>query len=118
MLTAVVALAGGITIHGQAPAPGAKSRAIRVPYTEFTLPNGLHVILHRDASVPVVYDPAHDLAGRFPAIGCPATFVIDPDGRLIAILDDHGWPEFLDELMRQTDRAPAHGAIDQQDIRR
>ena len=25
-----------------------------MPYTEFTLPNGLHVILHRDTSVPVV----------------------------------------------------------------
>ena len=31
----------------QAPAP------ITVPYTEFTLANGLHVILHRDATVPV-----------------------------------------------------------------
>jgi zinc protease len=28
--------------------------ALRVPYTEFTLPNGLHVILHRDTSVPMV----------------------------------------------------------------
>jgi zinc protease len=28
--------------------------AITVPVTEFTLPNGLHVILHRDASVPVL----------------------------------------------------------------
>jgi zinc protease len=27
---------------------------LRVPYTEFTLANGLHVILHRDTSVPVV----------------------------------------------------------------
>ena len=27
---------------------------LRVPYTEFTLPNGLHVILHRDPSVPVI----------------------------------------------------------------
>ena len=39
--------------------PGARKRretsaALRVPYTEFTLANGLHVILHRDASVPVV----------------------------------------------------------------
>ena len=30
------------------------SGALTVPVTEFTLPNGLHVILHRDASVPVV----------------------------------------------------------------
>lgn len=27
---------------------------LAVPYTEFTLTNGLHVILHRDASVPIV----------------------------------------------------------------
>src|SRR4030081_3633218 len=27
---------------------------IEVPYTQFTLPNGLHVILHEDHSVPVV----------------------------------------------------------------
>ena len=27
---------------------------LAVPYTEFTLANGLHVILHRDASVPIV----------------------------------------------------------------
>lgn len=33
----------------QAPAP-----RLAVPYREFTLPNGLHVILHRDTSVPVV----------------------------------------------------------------
>jgi len=34
-----------------APAPRPR---LSVPYTEFTLANGLHVILHRDASVPVV----------------------------------------------------------------
>ena len=28
--------------------------ALSVPYTQFTLPNGLNVILHRDTSVPVV----------------------------------------------------------------
>jgi zinc protease len=32
----------------------ADTPSLRVPYTEFTLPNGLHVILHRDTSVPVV----------------------------------------------------------------
>jgi len=36
-------------------AVGAQTRpALSVPYTEFKLPNGLNVILHRDASVPVV----------------------------------------------------------------
>src|SRR5919205_4029219 len=27
---------------------------LELPYTQFTLPNGLHVILHEDHSVPVV----------------------------------------------------------------
>ena len=27
---------------------------IELPYTQFTLPNGLHVILHEDHSVPIV----------------------------------------------------------------
>lgn len=35
------------------PAAPADDR-LRVPYTEFTLDNGLHVILHRDTSVPTV----------------------------------------------------------------
>ena len=35
------------------PAPAAQSK-IEVPYTQFTLPNGLHVILHEDHSVPIV----------------------------------------------------------------
>lgn len=64
-----------------------------------------------------MFDPKHGFAHRFPAIDFPATFVIDPDGRLIAVLDDHGWPEFLEELVRQSGTSQAHGAIDQQDIR-
>src|ERR671913_232199 len=35
-------------------APGAQAPKLSVPHTEFTLPNGLDVILHRDTSVPVV----------------------------------------------------------------
>jgi zinc protease len=34
--------------------PGAQAPALSVPNTQFTLPNGLNVILHRDTSVPVV----------------------------------------------------------------
>src|SRR6187397_1843837 len=34
--------------------PGAQGQALSVPYTQFKLPNGLNVILHRDTSVPVV----------------------------------------------------------------
>jgi zinc protease len=33
---------------------GAQSPALSVPFTQFTLPNGLNVILHRDTSVPVI----------------------------------------------------------------
>jgi len=48
----LVALA--VPVQGQAPAQSTEPRELRVPYTEFTLPNGLHVILHRDTSVPTV----------------------------------------------------------------
>jgi zinc protease len=37
-----------------APATAQSSRPIELDYTQFTLPNGLHVILHEDHSVPVV----------------------------------------------------------------
>ena len=37
-----------------APHDTAPAERLRVPYTDFTLPNGLRVILHRDASVPTV----------------------------------------------------------------
>ena len=44
-------LAAGAAPVAQAPAPA--DERLAVPYTEFTLPNGLHVILHRDPTVPV-----------------------------------------------------------------
>src|SRR3954469_17029952 len=37
-----------------APAAAQTSAPIQLPYSQFTLPNGLHVILHEDHSVPVV----------------------------------------------------------------
>ncbi len=37
-----------------APAAAQNPAAIDVPYTQFTLPNGLNVILHEDHSVPIV----------------------------------------------------------------
>jgi zinc protease len=40
-------LCASVTVSGQRP-------ALSVPYTQFKLPNGLNVILHRDTSVPVV----------------------------------------------------------------
>src|SRR5829696_2671022 len=47
----VLALAASAS--GQAPAPASTPR-IELPYTQFTLPNGLRVILHEDHSVPMV----------------------------------------------------------------
>ena len=46
-LVTLLVLAASIT-------PGAQGQPLSVPYTQFKLPNGLNVILHRDASVPVV----------------------------------------------------------------
>jgi zinc protease len=61
VLVTALAAAAGASLSAQTPAHTAKSEAapaprsrLSVPYTEFTLANGLHVILHRDASVPVV----------------------------------------------------------------
>jgi zinc protease len=45
-------LAMGVFVLVAAGVPAAQT--ITVPVTQFTLPNGLHVILHRDTSVPVV----------------------------------------------------------------
>ena len=56
-LAAILASAGTPIARAQAPSstPGAApAQAIAVPYTHFTLPNGLNVILHEDHSVPVV----------------------------------------------------------------
>ena len=36
------------------PDPGSPSPTLQVPYRQFTLANGLNVILHRDTSVPIV----------------------------------------------------------------
>ena len=47
VLTGPPAINPGAALFAQAP-------ALDVPYTQFTLPNGLNVILHRDTSVPVV----------------------------------------------------------------
>jgi zinc protease len=48
LVSAVLVVAGGAHPSMQAQRP-----PLSVPYTQFTLPNGLNVILHRDASVPI-----------------------------------------------------------------
>ena len=52
LLLPVVPVAGP---HAQTPAaPAARPAPLQVPYAQFTLPNGLNVILHEDHTVPVV----------------------------------------------------------------
>src|SRR5260370_42613135 len=43
----------GLLLAG-APALRAQQTQLEVPYTQFTLPNGLHVILHEDHTVPLL----------------------------------------------------------------
>jgi zinc protease len=55
----VAAALGSTGVSAQAPAAAAPAAApapkpITVPYTQFTLPNGLHVMLHEDHTVPLV----------------------------------------------------------------
>ncbi len=46
--------AGSGLARAQAADPPAAPPPLEMPYTQFTLPNGLHVILHEDHSVPIV----------------------------------------------------------------
>src|ERR1051325_4682619 len=47
-------IAALVAVLSAAPAVGASAQTLHVPYTTFTLPNGLQVLLHEDHSVPVV----------------------------------------------------------------
>src|SRR5262245_39637061 len=49
-----LALVSTVPARAQKAAPAASPRKIDVAYTQFTLPNGLHVTLHEDHSVPIV----------------------------------------------------------------
>nr|MBA3949741.1 insulinase family protein [Acidobacteriota bacterium] len=54
-LLAAVSIGGHVSAQTPAEPPaGQAPRALTVPYTHFTLPNGLDVILHEDRSVPMV----------------------------------------------------------------
>ncbi len=50
----LVAIAVGAPVRGAAGDDAAARPRLSVPYTQFTLPNGLRVVLHEDHSVPVV----------------------------------------------------------------
>jgi len=43
-----------VLLLATAPALAAGQKTLEVPYTQFTLPNGLHVILHEEHTVPLV----------------------------------------------------------------
>ena len=50
----VAAIAVVTPLSAQSPQTAPAPKAIEVPYTQFTLANGLHVIVHEDHSVPQV----------------------------------------------------------------
>ncbi len=52
----------------------------------------------------------------FPALQWPATFVIDPSGELVAILNDETCEPFMQSLVRRSRSAPSFGAIDRGEI--
>src|SRR3954465_6501069 len=45
------ALVIGLLLQATTPAPGSR---LEVPFTQFPLPNGLHVIFHEDHTVPLL----------------------------------------------------------------
>jgi zinc protease len=53
-LAAAILAALLLSVPALAQSPPPPPDAIQLPYTAFTLPNGLHVILHEDHTVPVV----------------------------------------------------------------
>src|SRR5579862_9343252 len=53
-LVAILAVALAVPAAAQTAPPEGAPRKIEVPYTQFTLPNGLRVILHEDHRVPMV----------------------------------------------------------------
>src|SRR3954471_5647440 len=64
----LVLMALAAPVAAQSPSPSPK---LEIQYTQFTLPNGLHVILHEDHSVPIVtvntwyrVGSANELPGR------------------------------------------------------
>jgi zinc protease len=55
--TRIASLLAFLTAPGLAQTPSAPAAgrgALEIPYTQFDLPNGLHVILHEDRTVPIV----------------------------------------------------------------
>jgi zinc protease len=53
-LIAAMLLASGPALRAQPPATAPAAPRFDVPFTQFTLPNGLHVILHEDHTVPLL----------------------------------------------------------------
>ena len=51
---AVALLTAPLAAQSPPPAPAPDGAPLKLPYSQFTLPNGLHVILHEDHTVPTV----------------------------------------------------------------
>ena len=58
IVCAAIVAAASLTAHAQAPSPAAAPSTdgpkLEVPFTQFTLPDGLRVILHEDHTVPLL----------------------------------------------------------------
>jgi hypothetical protein len=77
-----------------------------LPESEHFSRNGLSCLLDGDGSFP----------RWFPALQWPATFVIDPSGKLIAILTDETCEPFMRSIGRCGRSASTFGAVDLGDI--
>src|SRR5713101_9128101 len=53
-LRPVLVLLIALAVPSPGPAAGQETKKLSVPYIQFTLPNGLDVILHEDHRVPLV----------------------------------------------------------------
>jgi zinc protease len=54
LVVALLTVPLGAQAPAPSPAPATDGVPLRLPYSQFTLPNGLHVILHEDHTVPAV----------------------------------------------------------------
>ena len=63
-----------------------------------------------------VVDHAGSFERSFPGLHWPATFVIDPAGRLVAILTDESYEPFVQTIVRNGPTSHSDGAVDLGDI--
>jgi hypothetical protein len=91
--------------------PGLDAVALNVVAGPIVQPNGT-----AHGAGEIAFDTDHLVEQRFPTLDWPAIFVLDPHGRLAAILTDEAYGDFLAELVRRQRRLQTSGAIDRRDI--